>query len=193
MDIRGLGPQTIEKMLDLALISDAADLYSLNRETLVRVPNFKEKSIQNLLASVAASKTKAFRDAQDAVVDHEYFRPAMRAADDLGLTTALARAQLYDAAIQHGDGEDADGLSAMIDRTNARVGTPQHAGEEQWLDAFFETRTATLEHPADKKTAKAWRESVDRVRCMRSIADAGNFDLHGPIECVVYGDKFTIR
>jgi DNA ligase (NAD+) len=62
MDIRGLGPQTIEKMLDLSLISDAADLYSLTREAVAQLPNFKEKSTQNLLASIEASKTKAFRN-----------------------------------------------------------------------------------------------------------------------------------
>ena len=41
MDIRGLGPQTIEKLLDLNLISDAADLYSLKGEQMARLPNFK--------------------------------------------------------------------------------------------------------------------------------------------------------
>jgi DNA ligase (NAD+) len=61
MDIRGLGPQTIEKMLELELISDAADLYALRCEALARLPNFKEKSIQNLLASIERSKSKAFR------------------------------------------------------------------------------------------------------------------------------------
>ncbi len=61
MDIRGLGPQTIEKMLDLHLISDAADLYSLTSEHLARLPNFKEKSIANLLASIDRSKSQPFR------------------------------------------------------------------------------------------------------------------------------------
>ncbi len=61
MDIRGLGPQTIEKILDLNLISDAADLYSLTAEHLARLPNFKEKSISNLLASMDRSKSQPFR------------------------------------------------------------------------------------------------------------------------------------
>ncbi len=61
MDIRGLGPQTIEKMLDLNLISDAADLYSLTAEQLACLPNFKEKSISNLLASIDRSKSQPFR------------------------------------------------------------------------------------------------------------------------------------
>ena len=60
MDIRGLGPQTIEKLLDLDLISDAADLYDLTREQIALLPNFKEKSISNLLASIERSKSRPF-------------------------------------------------------------------------------------------------------------------------------------
>lgn len=61
MDVRGLGPQTIEKMLDLNLIADPADLYTLTAEQLAALPNFKEKSIDNLLASIDRSKSQPFR------------------------------------------------------------------------------------------------------------------------------------
>ncbi len=60
MDIRGLGPQTLEKMIDLKLIEDAADLYSLTAEHIARLPNFKEKSVSNLLASLDQSKSQPF-------------------------------------------------------------------------------------------------------------------------------------
>ena len=60
MDIRGLGPQTIEKMLDMRLISEAAGLYYLTREQISRLPNFKEKSIENLAASIEGSKSRPF-------------------------------------------------------------------------------------------------------------------------------------
>jgi DNA ligase (NAD+) len=60
MDIRGLGPQTIEKLIDLGLISDAADLYFLTQEQIARLPNFKEKSISNLLASIERSRARPF-------------------------------------------------------------------------------------------------------------------------------------
>ncbi len=60
MDIRGLGPQTLEKMIDLELTDDAADLYGLTAAQLARLPGFKEKSIQNLLASIENSKSRPF-------------------------------------------------------------------------------------------------------------------------------------
>ena len=60
MDIRGLGPQTLEKMLDLKLIRDAADLYYLTPEKVATLPNFKEKSVQNLVAGIEQSKARPF-------------------------------------------------------------------------------------------------------------------------------------
>lgn len=148
-------------------------------------------------AYMAAWRTAAsddrFRAAQDAIVDREYFEPAMEAADELGLRTALARAQLYDTAIQHGAGDDPDGLSALVDRTNQRVGPPEQAGEQKWLDAYFDVRIEDLENPSNIATADAWASAVDRVECMRRIAEAYGYDLDGPITFTVYGDEFTIE
>ncbi len=60
MDIRGLGAQTVEKLLDLKLIEDPADLYFLKAEDLSKLPNFKEKSVSNLLNSIEQSKGQPF-------------------------------------------------------------------------------------------------------------------------------------
>ena len=133
-----------------------------------------------------AADDPEFRRAQDEAVDDTYFFPAMALADDLGLETAVARVALYDAAIQHGIGDDPDGLPAMI----RRAGPVDD--ESEWLDAFFAVRLATLQDPADAATAAEWRESTDRVRCLQSLADSGNEDLGPPLQCTVYGDEFTI-
>jgi chitosanase len=143
-------------------------------------------------AWVDAAGDPAFRAVQDEVVDETYFLPAMALADDLGLATALARAQLYDAGIQHGIGDDPGGLPAIIERTTAAVGDPAAAGEPEWLDEFLRQRIATLEDPADEATAEAWGASVSRVECFQAIATTGDLDLDGPVECTVFGDEFTI-
>ena len=142
---------------------------------------------------MSAASDDAFRAAQDAVVDAEYYVPAMVIADQLGLRSAVARAELYDTGLQHGIGDDPDGLPALVARTIERVGTPTEAGESAWLDAFFDVRIEDLTNPANEATAEAWRESTDRVACLRTIADNGNIDLDGPITCVVYGDRFSVE
>jgi DNA ligase (NAD+) len=60
LDITGLGPQTLEKMLELKIVSAPADLYSLTMEQLLLLPGFKEKSASNLLKNLEASKNRGF-------------------------------------------------------------------------------------------------------------------------------------
>jgi DNA ligase (NAD+) len=60
MDIRGLGPQTLEKMIALKLIEGPADIFGLRAEQIGLLPGFKAKSIENLLRSVSASKARPF-------------------------------------------------------------------------------------------------------------------------------------
>ncbi|MFD8708053.1 chitosanase [Kitasatospora sp. NPDC059648] len=140
-----------------------------------------------------AAQDPAFRQVQDDQVDQRYFTPAMNQADQLGLTTALARAELYDASIQHGNGSEYDALPALIDRTNAKIGRPSTAGERAWLDAFFDVRIDDLNNPANSSTADEWRKSVDRVECLRRIAATGNYDLDGPFDITAYGSGYTIN
>ncbi|MEV7027138.1 chitosanase [Kitasatospora sp. NPDC093558] len=139
-----------------------------------------------------AAQDAVFRQVQDDQVDQRYFSPAMSQADRLGLTTALARAELYDASIQHGNGTEYDALPALIGRTTAKVGPPSSAGENAWLDAFFEVRIDDLTNPANGSTADEWRKSVDRVECLRRIAATGNHNLDGPLNVTAFGSSYTI-
>ena len=60
MDIRGLGQQTVEKMVELKIIEDAADLYSLTAKKVGDLSGFKEKSTNNLFRSLQESKKQSF-------------------------------------------------------------------------------------------------------------------------------------
>src|SRR6185295_5937267 len=62
MDIRGLGPSTFWKLLELGFIRNAADLYSLTDEQLAQLPGFKEKSIKNLRGAIKDSKSRPFEN-----------------------------------------------------------------------------------------------------------------------------------
>ena len=56
MNIEGLGPAIITSLIDANLIHDAADLYSLTKQQLLTLEGFKDKSAENLLTAIAASK-----------------------------------------------------------------------------------------------------------------------------------------
>lgn len=56
MNIEGCGPSVINQLLDSGLVRDAADLYNLKKEDLLQLERMGEKSADNLLAALAASK-----------------------------------------------------------------------------------------------------------------------------------------
>lgn len=56
MNIDGCGPSVINALLEAGLVRDAADLYSLRKEDLLKLERMGEKSADNLLAALAESK-----------------------------------------------------------------------------------------------------------------------------------------
>jgi len=58
MDIEGLGPAIVEKLLNNKIIKDAADIYYVKKDQVLGLENFKEKSAKNLLSSIQASKSR---------------------------------------------------------------------------------------------------------------------------------------
>ena len=56
MDIEHLGPKVVQQLVDKGIISCVSDLYRLDVIDLAQLEGFKDKSIQNLLDSIEASK-----------------------------------------------------------------------------------------------------------------------------------------
>ena len=55
-NILGLGPKILDRLSDLGLISDAADIFGLETSDLASLERFGEKSAQNLVSSIQGSK-----------------------------------------------------------------------------------------------------------------------------------------
>lgn len=60
MDIDGLGNETVALLYHQGLISNIADLYELERAALLPLDRMAEKSVDNLIEGVEASKNKPF-------------------------------------------------------------------------------------------------------------------------------------
>ncbi len=56
MNIVGLGPKIIDRLIVGELINDQADLYKLKKEDLIALPNFKSKKAENILKAINESK-----------------------------------------------------------------------------------------------------------------------------------------
>lgn len=60
MDIDGLGGETVALLFNAGLIKDYADLYDLTKEQIIPLERMAEKSAENLINGVAASKNIPF-------------------------------------------------------------------------------------------------------------------------------------
>ncbi|PYT86428.1 MAG: DNA ligase (NAD(+)) LigA, partial [Acidobacteria bacterium] len=56
MDIDGLGEKIVDQLVDKGMVKDVADLYSLKLEDVAELERMAEKSAQNLLEEIEASK-----------------------------------------------------------------------------------------------------------------------------------------
>jgi len=56
MDIDGLGDKIVDQLVDKGMVKDVADLYSLKLDEVAALERMAEKSAQNLLDEIAASK-----------------------------------------------------------------------------------------------------------------------------------------
>ncbi len=60
MDIDSMGEQTIKLLYENNLVKNPADLYDLTSNQIINLDNFKERSTENLLVGIAASKELPF-------------------------------------------------------------------------------------------------------------------------------------
>jgi len=59
MDIVGLGIKIVEQLVAAGMVKDVADLYTLNRESLLQLDGFADKKADNLLQAIAESKRQS--------------------------------------------------------------------------------------------------------------------------------------
>lgn len=55
-DIEGLGPKILDQLLDVGLVRDAADIFTLKKEDIQELPRFDVKSAENLVSAIDARR-----------------------------------------------------------------------------------------------------------------------------------------
>ncbi len=102
MDIEGLGDKIVEQLVDEGLIQSIADIYTLDRAALIPLERMGEKSVDNLLAAIEASK--------HTTLGRFLFALGVR---EVGQTTARNLAQHFGAleALRQADEETLQGVT----------------------------------------------------------------------------------
>jgi DNA ligase (NAD+) len=97
LDIEGLGYATLQQLIDRKLVKDPADLYHLTKEQLLTLDGFAEKSAQNLLDRIAASRsTTLLRFLTGLGIGHVGWTMAGLLADHFGALDRLQSASIED-------------------------------------------------------------------------------------------------
>jgi DNA ligase (NAD+) len=60
MDIVGLGTKIVEQLVAEGMITDVADLFTLDRDSLLNLEGFAEKKADNMINAIAAAKNQPF-------------------------------------------------------------------------------------------------------------------------------------
>jgi len=134
--------------------------------------------LQNLLRATADDPI--MRETQDVFFDDVYWQPAARTAANLGITSALGVAVVYDSSV-HGS------WKLIRDRTVARSGTLTALGEKDWITAYVNTRHAWLTtHPRSDL-----RKTAYRMEAFQRLIEQGYWGLELPL--VVRGAEISLN
>jgi DNA ligase (NAD+) len=106
MDIRGLSYARIEQLIQAELVHDASDLYDLTTRQLVQLDRFAEKSAEQLVEAIAASKKQPLSRLLFGLgIDNVGEIAARQLARHFGTLDAIAAATVDDILAIHGMGE----------------------------------------------------------------------------------------
>jgi chitosanase len=127
-----------------------------------------DTKLHNILR--ASADDPVMRETQDAFFDEAYWRPALRTAEQLGITSPLGIAVVYDSRV-HGSWQQ------IRDRTNQASGTVDGLGERGWIAAYVKTRRNWL---ATHKRSDL-RATVYRMDAFQRLIDQDFWGLELPL------------
>jgi len=151
MDIRRLGYERVRALLDAKLIEDVADLYELTPLQLLALEGFAEKSAQQLVDAIAASRQQPLSALLFALgIRHVGAQGAKLLARHFGTMSALARASAAEVGEVRGIGP------AIADAVAGFFAEPRNRKLIERLDklglTLKETATATGPRPLADQT-----------------------------------------
>ncbi|MBT8768535.1 peptidoglycan-binding protein [Metapseudomonas boanensis] len=128
----------------------------------------QDRHLHNILR--ASADDPVMRETQDAFFDQVYWQKAERAAGELGITTPLGMAVVYDSTV-HGSWE------RIRDRVQAESGSFDTLGEQAWIKAYIETRESWLANHDNE----ALHPTVYRMEAFRRLIEQNHWGLDLPL------------
>ena len=121
----------------------------------------------------AGREDPAMRATQDQFFNENYLGPACRAAENLGIVSALGQTVVYDSHVQGGWA-----------RLQKRVGPMTARGEQDWIKTYIATRKTWLQ-----SLAPPLPSTVYRMNAFSALIDQDKWELQLPLS--VHGIEIT--
>ncbi|VDG21128.1 chitosanase [Lactiplantibacillus mudanjiangensis] len=132
-----------------------------------------------------AARDQRLIQAQDAIVDRLYLRPAIRAAQQDGLTP-LGQYIYYDAMVVHGPGASADSFGGIRRVAKQRAKTPRQGGQATtYLRTFLTVRAKIM------RQEKAHHD-LSRLKAQWQFVQEHKDRLQLPLTWTMYQQKFRL-
>ena len=174
MDIEGIGSETVSLLHQHGLISTIADLYQLKEEDLLPLERMAQKSVDNLLAGIEASKQQPFSKVLFGLgIRHVGETVAKRLVNHFGSIDTLANASHEELLAVEDIGEK------IVESIQAYFSSSQNHQMIQALKEFGLTmelkKTAQLSHQLEGKTivVSGVFERISRNDLKQLIEDHG--------------------
>lgn len=193
MNIDGLGERIIEQLFEAQLLRSIADLYRLEKEELLPLERMGEKSVQNLLAAIQASKENSLEKlifglgirhigakAAEILAEHFLTMEALKAAtfdelvniDEIGETMAQAVVHFFAEEKVHALLEALEDLGV-----NMTYVSPEQTDESRGLHEYFANKTVVLTGRLEHYTRNEAREIIEANGGRVTGSVSGNTDL----------------
>ncbi len=193
MDIEGLGGETVELLYDSGLVRNAADLYDLHPQQLSPLPRLGEKSAENIIRSINASREVPFHRVLFALgirfvgeTTAKYLADHFRSLDALMVASREALTEAAEVGEKIADGiidffRDEENLH-IIGRLRA-AGLRFEAEERRQASDAFAGKSFVI-------SGKFYKQSRDEIKAL--IENHGGRNLAavtGSVDYLVAGDK----
>jgi DNA ligase (NAD+) len=191
MDIRGLSYQRIQQLVDAGLVRDAADLFGLSSDSLVRLERFADKSAEQLIAAIDVSRKQPLARLLFALgIRHVGATVAEQLANEFGTLDRLMQASVEDVSAVHGIGDqiasavveffsnaDNRDLIGRLRAAGVKFEQPRRSRDGGALRGHTVVITGTLPNLSRTEAKRMLEEAGARVT--DSVSRSTNFVLAG--------------
>lgn len=145
MDIEGMGDAVLEKLVSNGLLTKASDIYTLKKEDFMALEGFKDKSSQNLVEAVEASKKNDLAKLIFALgIRHVGQKAGKLLAEHFGTMQALAAASVEELTA-------IDGFGGIMAQSVADFFALEQSKKEIEALAALGVNMASLKEKADSR------------------------------------------